>query len=291
MKKSIITALFTLCLLTYTSSVFSQTIVVPDTLDGWAQTWVANFNGSQASFNNWSEGGVNTLSGAASTMFTRYHRKGQFSYGFRTNLRYGQSKLNGNEVRKSDDLISIRNRATYDLTEGSKFAAYAAVQFKTQFGDGYDYGKKVNGGDSLISAFMAPAYLTEGIGIEVNASPNLKIEAGLAMKQTFLRDSDLAPNYGMAVGETFRSEGGIGTGITYQNQVMENIMFSSSIETFTNLLITLDKTDVFWSNELTGRINRLISASFQFELRYDDDFSREIQLKQVLSAGITVSLY
>lgn len=279
------------CLLAYSTSVFSQTIVVPDTLNGWAQTWVANFNGSQASFNNWSEGGVNTLSGAASTMFTRYYRKGQFSYGFRTSLRYGQSRLNGNEIRKSDDLISIRNRATYDLIEGSKFATYAAIQFKTQFGDGYEYGKKVHGGDSLISAFMAPAYLTEGIGIEVNANPNLKIEAGLAMKQTFLRDGDLAPNYGMKLGETFKSEGGIGTGITYQNQVMENIKFTTSIETFTNLLITLDKTDVFWSNELTGRINKLISASFQFELRYDDDFSREIQLKQVLSAGITFSLY
>jgi hypothetical protein len=46
-----------------------------------------------------------------------------------------------------------------------------------------------------------------------------------------------------------------------------------------------------WGNELVGKINSLISASFQFELRYDNDFSSEIQLKQVLSAGISVNLY
>ncbi len=291
MKKWTLSALFTLCLITYSNNILAQTIVVPDTLNGWAQTWVANINGSQATFNNWSEGGVNTVSGAASTVFTRYYREGQFSYGFRTNLRYGQSKLNGNEIRKSDDLISIRNRATYDLAEGSIYAAYGAIQFKTQFGDGYDYGKKVNGGDSLISAFLSPAYLTEGLGLEVNASSNLKIEGGLGIKQTFIRDGDLAPNYGMALGETFRSEGGITTGITYQNEIMENIKYSSSVETFTNLLMPISKTDVFWSNELTGQINKLISASFQFELRYDDDFSKEIQLKQVLAAGLTVNLY
>lgn len=275
----------------FTGRLFSQTIVVPDTLHGWNQTWIANINGSQATYNNWSEGGVNTVSGAASTVFTRYFRQKRFSYGFRTNLRYGQSRLNGNDVRKSDDLISIRNRATYDLSEGSKIAAFAAVQFKTQFANGYEYGKKSNGGDSLISAFMAPGYLTEGIGIEVNAHANLKLEAGLALKQTVISDGKLSPNYGLVAGETFRSEGGIATGVTFQSKIMENIRYSSSVETFTNLLQSLDKTDVLWTNELTGQINKWISASFQFELKYDDDFSRKVQLKQVLSAGLTLNFY
>lgn len=98
--------------------------------------------------------GVNTVSGAASTVYTKMYRKEQYTFGFRTNLRYGQSRIDGN-TRKSDDLISIRLRNTYDLQEDSKLAGYGAIQFRTQFADGYNYDAKVAGGDSLISGFLA----------------------------------------------------------------------------------------------------------------------------------------
>lgn len=271
-------------------SINAQTIVVSDTLNGWNQTWVANLNGSQASYSNWSEGGVNTVSGAASTVFTRMYRKDQYTFGFRTNLRYGQSRIDG-DTRKSDDLISLRLRSTYDLQEESKVAVYGAIQFRTQFADGYDYGAQVAGGDSLISGFFSPAYLTEGAGLEYNANPNLQMEAGLGLKQTFISDGDLSPNYGLPQGDTFRSEGGLTTGISLQAPIAENIKYSSNLETFTSFTDPVSKTDVFWANELVGQINSLISASFQFEMRYDDDFSSEVQVKQVLSAGISVNLY
>ena len=283
------TLLLITAILFITDSVNAQTIVVPDTLVGWTQTWVANLNGSQASYSNWSEGGVNTVSGNASTVFTRMYRNDQYTFGFRTNLRYGQSRIDG-ESRKSDDLISLRLRTTYDLQEDSKLAAYGAIQFRTQFADGFDYDAKVAGGDSLISGFLSPAYLTEGIGLEFNANPKLQLEAGLALKQTFISDGDLSPNYGLPQGDTFRSEGGLTTGIAFQTKVAENIQYSSNLETFTSFTDPVSKTDVFWANELVGQINSLISASFQFEMRYDDDFSSEVQIKQVLSAGISVNI-
>lgn len=273
-----------------TESIQAQTIVVPDTLNGWKKTWSANFNGSQAVYRNWSEGGVNTISGAASTVYTKMYREGQYTFGFRTSLRYGESIVAG-ENRKSDDVISIRLRTTYDLQEDSKIATYGAIQFRTQFADGYDYDAKLAGGDSLISGFMAPAYLTEGAGLEYNANPKLQLEAGLALKQTFISDGDLSPNYGLPQGDTFRSEGGLTTGISFQSQVAENIQYSSNLETFTSFTNPVSETDVFWANELVGQINSLVSASFQYEMRYDNDFSSEVQIKQVLSAGISVNLY
>lgn len=290
MKNFTRTLLLFIAILFITDSVNAQTIVVPDTLVGWNQTWVANLNGSQASYSNWSEGGVNTISGTASTVFTRMYRKEQYTFGFRTNLRYGQSRIDG-RTRKSDDLISIRLRSTYDLQEDSKVAAYGAIQFRTQFADGYEYDAKVAGGDSLISGFFSPAYLTEGAGLEYNANPSLQMEAGLALKQTFISDGDLSPNYGLPQGDTFRSEGGLTTGISFQNKIAENIQYSSNLETFTSFTNPVSETDVFWANELVGQINSLISASFQFEMRYDNDFSSEVQIKQVLSAGISVNLY
>ncbi len=98
-------------------------------------------------------------------------------------------------------------------------------------------------------------------------------------------------HYGLEPDENFRAEGGITTGINFEKEVFENILYIGSVSTFTNLLIPISETDVIFSNELVGQINSLVSASLQFEMRYDNDFSSELQVKQVLSAGISVNLY
>lgn len=269
----------------------AQNIVIPDTLDGWDQSWVASLNGSQATYNNWSQGGVSSISGTGSSIFSLYYKDGQFSYGFRTNLKYGQSNIKGQGVRKTDDVISIRNRFNYTFREDGSLSGYGTINFRTQFDQGFEYATEPGQPDVLISNFFAPAYLSEGLGIAYGPSDAFVFEAGLGLKQTFVTDDDLAPLYGLDAGDNFRSEGGLTTGINFEKEIAEDILYSSSLETFTNFLIPISETDVFWGNELVGQINSIVSASFQFELRYDNDFSSEIQLKQVLSAGVSVNLY
>lgn len=286
----VITAAALIFILTHQSA-FSQTIVVPDTLVGWNTTWLANFNASQASFNNWSEGGVNTVTGTASTVFTRLYRNDRFAYGFRVNLRYGQTRLDQQGVRKSDDLISIRNRFTMTLTEDGIVSAYGNLNLRTQFADGFEFGAAANGGDSLISAFAAPVFITEGLGLVVQPNSDFTAEAGLALRQTYVNDPLLVTNFGVDPGESIRYEGGLTLGLAYQRRLMDNLLLVTNLETFTNLLIPISDTDVFWSTEIQGQINSLLSAILQIDLRYDSDFSDRIQLKQVFSAGITLDLY
>ena len=165
MNKSFLHSITVLFVLLFFNPLNAQTIVVPEDQDGWGQTWILNLNGSQATYNNWSEGGVNTVSGTFSTIYTKLYRKDKISYGFRANLRYGQNRVDG-DTRKSDDLISIRNRFTYDLQEGGKLAAYGSVHFKTQFANGFEYAAGPAGEDIFISGFLAPAYFIEGTGLE-----------------------------------------------------------------------------------------------------------------------------
>ncbi|MTI86820.1 MAG: DUF3078 domain-containing protein [Balneolaceae bacterium] len=278
-------------ILSVTNNAHSQAVVVPDTLNGWENTWSANLFGAQASYNNWSQGGVSTLSGRASTVYMAMYRDKQFAYGFRVNMKYGQSKVKEEGVRKTDDVIAVRNRFTYALERNGQFSAYGAVSLQTQFDEGYEYNAKVAGGDSLISNFFAPAYFNEGIGISYQPNTELTFEFGVGLKQTIVNDDSLTENYGLEPGDNFRSEGGLTTGITLQKEIMENVNYASSLETFTNLHMTIDKTDIMWVNELAGQINKTISASFQFEMRYDADFSSKLQLKQVLSAGVTLSIF
>ncbi|HET8865472.1 MAG TPA: DUF3078 domain-containing protein [Gracilimonas sp.] len=286
--KSTITALILILCSTFATA---QSISIPDTLEGWDQSWVANLNGSQAAYSNWSQGGVSSISGTGSSIFSVIYKQGQFSYGLRTDFKYGQARIKGEGVRKTDDVISIRNRFNYAFREDGALSGYGSVSFRTQFDRGYEYATETGQPDSLISNFFAPAYLTEGIGIAYDPTPAFTFEAGLGLKQTFVTDDDLAPIYGLDTGENFRGEGGLTTGINFEKEVFEDILYASSVETFTNFLTPINETDVFWSNELIGQINSIVSASFQFEFRYDNDFSSEIQLKQVLSAGVSVSLY
>lgn len=290
--RALLSSIITVLILMVCSTLATaQSISIPDTLEGWDQSWVASLNGSQAAYNNWSQGGVSSISGTGSSVFTLYYKEGQFSYGFRTNLKYGQSNIKGQGVRKTDDLISIRNRFNYAFREDGTLSGYGTINFRTQFDQGFEYATEDGQPDILISNFFAPAYLSEGVGIAYDPSPSFTFEGGLGLKQTFVSDDDLATDYGLDPGENFRSEGGLTTGINFEKEIFEDIIYASSVETFTNFLIPIDETDVFWANELIGQINSIVSASFQFELRYDNDFSSEIQLKQVLSAGVSVNLY
>ena len=270
----------------------AQTIVIPDTLKGWEDNWVVNLNGAQASFDNWSEGGVNTISGTFSTNYSKIYRGDLFAFGIRINGRYGQARLN-DDTRKSDDLLTIRTRSTFGFSDRTRLSAYGTVMLRTQFRDGFEYNAKRNpaGADSLISGFFAPAYLTEGVGISFNAEKSFQMEAGLGLKQTIILREDLAPNYGLKQGDNYRFEGGLTTGITFQKEVVKNVQYNTDIETFTNLLHPINETDVYWTNEFIGKINSTLRTSLQFELRYDHDFSTDIQLKQVLSACVSMDLF
>lgn len=280
-----------LLLLVTFSHLSAQTITIPDTLKGWDRNWVAGLNGSQATYSNWSQGGVSSVSGAASSVLTLLNRKGKKGYGFRVNLKYGQSYIDDEGLRKTDDVLSIRNRLINNFKEEDKLAVYFTFVFQTQFDEGYDYGGGFAGQDSLISNFFSPAYFTESMGVAYTPKEFFTMELGVGLKQTIVADDSLAENYGFNPSENFRSEGGVSAGLYFEKEIFLNIFFTSNLETFTNFLNGLKKTDVSWTNEIVGEINETVYATCQFELKYDDDFSSQIQLKQVLSVGISMNLY
>lgn len=264
----------------------NQTVMVEDTLDGWMADWVADLNGAQAAYSNWSGGGVNTLSVTASTIFNLMYRDGPFSYAFATNLKYGQARLEGEETRKTNDRIAINNKFNYQFLN-PHWSAFGNINFSTQFDKGFNYGSDP---PTLISNFFAPAYFTQIAGIAYSPADFFSTEAGLAMKQTLVNDTTLSDRYGLDPGEEFRFETGYALALNIEKTIFSNVRLISSVETFTNLQESLRHTDVHFNNEIIGKINDFMNMSFQFVMIYDRDFSREVQIKQVLSAGVSVSI-
>ena len=108
----------------------------------------------------------------------------------------------------------------------------------------------------------------------------------MGFKETYMRDTSLSTRYGLERGEKFRFEAGGVFNVSLEKQVMENIMFRSSFESFSNLSQSFKYTDFEFSNQLIGSINNYINATFDFVIVYDRDFSSEVQVKQMLSAGL-----
>lgn len=271
-------------------------IEISDTLQGWTVNWVGEFKGAQASYSNWSNGGVNTISVTGTTGFSTLYRNGGFGYGLNIDLRYGLSYIANQGKRKINDILAINNRFTYLFGQDNVLTAFANINFTTQFDQGYNYLPEKDANviaelrpidRELISEFMAPAYFSQIAGFGYLPIPALTFTAGLAIKETFVLNNALSAVYGLEPGDNFRFEPGFSFGIQFEGEVMKNVHIYSSVETFTNFNRALDRTDVTFSTEIEGSINDYLSMSFQFVSIYDDDFSKQLQIKQVLAAGLT----
>ena len=282
-------ALTVILIITTASSTFAQdTVSVPDTLRGWDTSWQLGLNGSQASYSNWSQGGVNNIAATGSTTFTSLFKKDRFSYGFLANARFGKTKIENEGIRKIDDRLFILNRFLYDLSEDeSDFKLYANIRFRTQFDKGFNYGAEPK---RLISKFLAPAYFNQDAGLAYIPGPMFSFEAGLGLQQTIVRDTDLSTIYGLAEGESFRNEAGLTLGSSFDANVATNVRFTSSINTFTSFNAPVKSTDIWFSNKLLARINSYLNTTLSLDLVYNDDFSDEIQVAQVLSMGVSFTL-
>lgn len=265
----------------------NSAITVSDTLKGWQVDWIGAFKGAQSAYSNWSNGGVNTISATGSSLFNAMYRSGRFAYALSTDLRYGISYVGSEGSRKINDKIAINNKFSYNFGADSLWNAFANVNFTTQFNEGFFYeGEEAK----LISEFMAPAYFTQIAGLGYLPTSALSFTAGLALKETFVLNDSLSAVYGLAPADNFRFEPGFSLGIQYEKEILKNVKVITSLETFTNIKRPLERTDVFFNAEFIGSINNFLSMTFQFVAIYDDDFSEQLQIKQVLAAGLTFTL-
>lgn len=290
MKKLFLFISFSLFFIS-TTVVAQDSITFPEDLEGWDTTWSVGLNGSQASYSNWSQGGVNNIAATGRTTFTTVYTQNKFAYGFLFHSRYGKTKVQDEGVRKIDDRLFILNRFLYDLgDEESEFKLFSNIKMRTQFDDGFKYGAGVDGSDLKISGFLAPAFFNQDAGIAFIPNERFSVEAGLGLQQTFVRDRELGPTYGLTEGDRWRSEAGFTIGAGFKSEIAANLTYSGTLNTFSSFGRSVKSTDVQVSNTINGKINDFLSAGLSLDFVYDDDFSNELQIAQVLSLGILFTI-
>jgi len=286
----------------------------------WEWTGITGLNLNQASFSNWTAGGVNSVAFSAMGKFSANHKKDKFTWNNNLNLMYGMVKNQDETLKKSQDIIELISVAGYDISKSWAFIGY--ISFRSQFADGYD---KDN--DTIrISRFMAPGYLTLSPGFRFK--PNewfYLILSPATAKFTFVTDQTLANQGSFGVtpaeydtngvivknGENvliylgpfleayFKKE--VAKGLTYESRL--NILY-----TFLNRdnLEPYD-ADMSWENFLNYSIAKYFSVSVflhfvylpgQPTIKFDNYEgavkitavpNRHIQIKETLGIGITYS--
>lgn len=284
----------------------------------WVWTGITGLNLNQASFSNWTAGGVNSVAFSALGKFSANHTKDKFTWNNNLNLLYGMVKNQDESLKKSEDKIELISVAGYDLSKN--WAVIGYMSFRSQFTDGYD-----NDNDSIrISRFMAPGYLTLSPGFRYKPNDYFYvIVSPVTAKFTFVTDQTLANqgSFGVTPAEIdsngvilkegenmllylgpfleayFKKE--VSKGLTYESRfnVLYTFLNRDNLEPY--------DADVSWENFLNYSVAKYFSVSLFLHFVYlpgqpsiqFDNFTgvavpkavpnRHIQIKETVGIGIT----
>jgi hypothetical protein len=274
----------------------------------WKFKFIYQLTGTQSTFVNWNAGGRNNLSLIGTISTGNYYSKGDSKWSTDLIIALGGIRyfdnLVGNSLQKTDDKID------FSSIYGQKVSKYLFFSlntgFRTQFLDGFNLPN-----DSIrVSTFLAPGYVNLAFGMDYIRNENLSIFASpFAFKGTIVGDQTLA-NAGafgvdkaildgqgniVSAGRNFREEYGAYLKIKWNRSLMKNIDLKSRFELFSNYTDDPQNIDVNAEVLLLFKVNKLFSATTQFNLIYDDDIKIKdrfgntgprTQFKSVLGIGL-----
>lgn len=281
----------------------------------WEKKNVVGFDLNEIAFVNWSAGGNSAISGLLKGTFTRKYEKGNVKWLNELIVRYGVSKQDGVELRKTDDAFQFNSTFGYRKDTTTNWFHSAKFNFNTQFTSGYNYPNT----DLAISKPFAPAYTFLGVGAEYNNKKyNLQLYISpLTLKNTLVMDQRLADQGSFGVqkavydavtgvkledGKNSRTELGFLFTSGYKKELFKNINFENKLNLYTDYINNFGNIDVDWQVQLDFIVNKYVRANINTHLIYDHDIKAKeeingqqvivgpkVQFKQMLGVGLIYS--
>lgn len=265
-------------------------IPIPQDTTYWRKSFSSGANLNQASFSdNWKAGGENSIAMGLFLNTTLNYLKNKTSWDNDIQLKYGLAKNSDQGFRKNVDLIFLDSKYGYKLTK--KWNFFIATNFITQFAPGYNYSNDPDLGDTLISNFMAPGFLTLATGLEYKPKKWFSLRMSpFAPRLTFLFDDavGLVERYGVPVGSNTRTEFlAAMVQADLEKDIFTNTNLKFTYQGFANYETLAAKTiDHRLNVILTAKVNKFISMNISGLMLYDYDQDSKVQFSQGLGLGI-----
>lgn len=282
----------------------AQSDADPDTTEGWQYEMSSKLSGTQAAYKDWQGGGLNSLSFTTSVDGTAEKQVGRWAQRHDLRLAFGlitsEADEEGEPLRKADDQIRAESNLRYTGTGFFRhFKPTISARLRTQFARGFDYtdnpfpaGHPFAGQDPPVqtSEFFAPAFLTQTLGLTYAPRDWYTVRLSAASKQTIVRDLRLGELYDIDPGEQSRVEAGAEIAATLDREIAKNVRYKSSAIVFFSVNQLENPPDVLWENYFTMRVNSWLTANLEVVALFDENTSDALQLKEVLSLGVTIDL-
>ena len=250
----------------------------------------------QVGLSNWAGGGQNSLAYGGEVSLYANQDTDKFTWDNSLQAGYSLIKQGDQGTRKSNDILLVTSK--YGRFFNKKWQVSAGLDFRTQFTDGFNYGAASDGSDTLISAFMAPGYLSVYTGITYKPKKSMSFTLSpVTGKFTFVLD-DVLSNlgaYGVDPGSKIRSEFGASLAAGYQKEVMENVKLKTNLLLFSSYS-KFTNVDIIYDLFINFKVNDFITTNFGLQAIYDDDVDIEdddgtsgprLQLRNTLNIGLT----
>ncbi|PVY37244.1 DUF3078 domain-containing protein [Pontibacter virosus] len=315
MLKALLRFLFLFFFLSHFSSLSASAQDTPVDTAAVQNIWdfggTGTVNFSQVSLSNWAAGGQNSLSALGIMNIYSNYKKGKNTWNNTLDLTYGTVKLQEQRLRKSDDRLELNLK--YGRQASSKWFYTAQLNTRTQISPTYTPER-----DSVISNFMAPAFMLASIGMDYKPNPKLSVFISpftgkfTAVLNQRMADygafgvepaqRDLEGNLIPGTGERLREEFGGFVNVRFRNEIFKNVTLQSKADLFSNYLRNAKNIDVNWENLVNFKVNKFLSASLFLHMIYDDDILIDIdrsgdgtmdgkgprlQLKETMGIGLS----
>ena len=260
-----------------------------DTADAeWESRLTSRLSVSQAAYKDWQEGGLSTLAFAVSLDGATEHIEDRWAQAYDMRLAIGYINQEGREIRKSEDRIRLQANLQYNGDDFfRRFSPTIAADLRTQFASGFDYSE-----DPPVetSAFFAPATLTQSLGLTYDPYESLSLRLGVASKQTIVTEEDFRAFYGVDEDNLTRAEVGGQFSAALDQRLSENIRYQSQLDAFLAVNQLENPPDVVWENVVNMEVNNWITTDLEFVALFDKDTTDAIQLKEVISVGVSLTI-
>lgn len=267
--------------------------------EGWRRALTAQLTFSQAAYRHWQEGGLDALALATGAQGRFARQVGALQQTHDARLAFGVVKQDTLDLRKAVDVI----RYAFDL-QHTGFGALRptlATELRTQFAAGFDYDPAPEDYPSLevapgqrlkVSDFFAPAVWTQTLGVTYDPARWYTFRLGLGVKETVVAIERLRPVYGNAPGEPVRVQAGLDALAEARRELFEDVLWTSRLSLF-QAFNQLDSTapDAVFENLLQLKVNDWLSTNLELVALYDKDTVDEVQFKEVLSIGVSISFF
>lgn len=259
----------------------------------WKKGGQYGLNIAQGSLSNWAAGGDDfSLSVNSVLNLFAFYKKGKHSWDNTLDFNLGYVNTTSLGSRKNDDRLDILSKYGYAL--GPKWNVSGLVNFRSQLFDGYTYTETSR---TFSSTLLSPAYVLVSPGFDYKPNADLSIFISpLTSRWTIVLDDTLSNrgDYGVEPGKHTRNEIGAFASVNYLKTFNKIITYKGRLDLFSNYKGKAKNVDLYFTNVLNVKLNKILSLTYSLDMIYDDDVrlfgptekGARMQLKSMLGAGV-----